>query len=129
MLGCIAIAFSFGWKLSLVAVFAAMPAIFLGAFMRIRYELQFESMNAQVYGHSSQFAAEAIGAFRTVSALAMEDKIVHRYQILLEQQQHKAFRKAWYATFVFAFSDSIELCAMALTFWYGLRLVIPVCIV
>ncbi|KAK5711010.1 hypothetical protein LTS12_027962, partial [Elasticomyces elasticus] len=119
MLGCIAIAFSFGWKLSLVAVFAAMPAIFLGAFMRIRYELQFESMNAQVYGHSSQFAAEAIGAFRTVSALAMEDKIVHRYQTLLEQQQHKAFRKAWYATFVFAFSDSIELCAMALTFWYG----------
>lgn len=120
MLGCIAIAFSFGWKLSLVAVFAAMPVIFLGAFMRIRYELQFESMNAQVYGHSSQFAAEAIGAFRTVSALAMEDKIVHRYQTLLEQQQHKAFRKAWYAMLVFAFSDSIELCAMALTFWYGL---------
>lgn len=119
MIGCIAIAFSFGWKLSLVAVFAAMPAIFLGAFMRIRYEIQFESMNAQVYGNSSQFAAEAIGAFRTVSALAMEDKIVNRYQTLLEQQQHKAFRKSWYAMLIFAFSDSVELCAMALTFWYG----------
>lgn len=117
MLGCIAIAFSFGWKLSLVAVFAAMPVIFLGAFLRIRYEIQFEGMNEEVYRHSSQFATEAIGAFRTVLTLAMENRIVDRYQNLLEQQQHKAFRKAWYATLVFAFSDSIELCAMALTFW------------
>ena len=117
MLGCIAIAFSFGWKLSLVAVFAAMPVIFLGAFLRIRYEIQFEGMNEEVYRHSSQFAAEAIGAFRTVLTLAMENRIIDRYQNLLEHQQHRAFRKAWYATLVFAFSDSIELCAMALTFW------------
>ncbi|KAF5857815.1 hypothetical protein ETB97_005224 [Aspergillus alliaceus] len=119
MIGCIAIAFSFGWKLSLVAVFAALPCTFLAAFMRIRYELQFEAMNAEVYSGSSQFAAEAIEAFRTVSALTMEDAIVNRYENLLRQQQNKAFRKAWYATLIFAFSDSVELCAMALTFWYG----------
>ncbi|OGM40492.1 lipid A export ATP-binding/permease protein msbA [Aspergillus bombycis] len=119
MVGCIAIAFSFGWKLSLVAVFAALPCTFLAAFMRIRYELQFEAMNAEVYSGSSQFAAESIEAFRTVSALTMEDAILDRYANLLRQQQNKAFRKAWYATLVFAFSDSVELCAMALTFWYG----------
>ncbi|KAE8373973.1 P-loop containing nucleoside triphosphate hydrolase protein [Aspergillus bertholletiae] len=119
MVGCIAIAFSFGWKLSLVAVFAALPCTFLAAFMRIRYELQFEAMNAEVYSGSSQFAAEAIEAFRTVSALTMEDAILDRYAYLLRQQQSRAFRKAWYATLIFAFSDSVELCAMALTFWYG----------
>ncbi|KAF7592329.1 hypothetical protein BBP40_000385 [Aspergillus hancockii] len=119
MVGCIAIAFSFGWKLSLVAVFAALPCTFLAAFMRIRYELQFDQMNAEVYAGSSQFAAEAIEAFRTVSALTMEDAILDRYLNLLRQQQNKAFRKAWYATLIFAFSDSVELCAMALTFWYG----------
>ncbi|KAK6812373.1 ABC multidrug transporter E [Aspergillus parasiticus] len=119
MIGCIAIAFSFGWKLSLVAVFAALPCTVLAAFMRIRYELQFEAMNAAVYSGSSQFAAEAIEAFRTVSALTMEDAILDRYANLLRQQQTKAFRKAWYATMIFAFSDSVELCAMALTFWYG----------
>lgn len=117
MVGCIAIAFSFGWKLSLVAVFAALPCTFLAAFMRIRYELQFEAMNAEVYSGSSQFAAEAIEAFRTVSALTMEDAILDRYANLLRQQQNKAFRKAWYATLIFAFSDSVELCSMALTFW------------
>ncbi|PLB46602.1 lipid A export ATP-binding/permease protein msbA [Aspergillus steynii IBT 23096] len=119
ILGCIAIAFSFGWKLSLVAVFAALPVIFFAAFMRIRFEVQFEAMNAKVYNGSSQFAAEAISAFRTVSSLAMEDTILDRYSNLLQDQQKKAFHKAWYATLVFAFSDSIELCAMALTFWYG----------
>ncbi|GAQ47070.1 ABC multidrug transporter [Aspergillus niger] len=119
ILGCIIIAFTFGWKLSLVAVFAALPCTFLAAFMRIRYEIQFEAMNAKVYSGSSQFAAEAIDAFRTVSALTMEDVILDRYSNLLRDQQTKAFRKAWYATLIFAFSDSVELCAMALTFWYG----------
>lgn len=117
ILGCIIIAFTFGWKLSLVAVFAALPCTFLAAFMRIRYEIQFEAMNAKVYSGSSQFAAEAIDAFRTVSALTMEDVILDRYSNLLRDQQTKAFRKAWYATLIFAFSDSVELCAMALTFW------------
>ncbi|RLM00382.1 hypothetical protein CFD26_106875 [Aspergillus turcosus] len=119
MIGCIAIAFSFGWKLSLVTVFAALPCIFTAAFMRIRYELQFEAMNAEVYAGSSQFAAEAIDAFRTVSSLTMEDAILDRYTQLLRDQQKKAFRKATYATLIFAFSDSVELCGMALTFWYG----------
>jgi ABC-type multidrug transport system fused ATPase/permease subunit len=118
-IGCIAIAFTFGWKLSLVTVFAALPCIFLAAFMRIRYELEFEALNTAVYSGSSQFAAEAIEAFRTVSALTMENSILNRYSDLLKEQQHKAFRKAWLATLVFAFSDSVELCAMALTFWYG----------
>ena len=117
MLGCILIAFIFGWKLSLVAVFAALPCTFLAAFMRIKYELHFEAMNAEVYSDSSQFAAEAIEAFRTISALTMEDSVLDRYLRLLKQQQKKAFRKAWYATLVFAFSDSVEICAMALTFW------------
>ena len=117
MIGCIIIAFVFGWKLSLVAVFAALPCIFLAAFMRIRFEMQFDTMNAEVYAGSSQFAAEAIDAFRTVASLTMEDAILNRYSNLLKQQQNKAFRKAWVACLIFAFSDSVELCAMALTFW------------
>lgn len=85
--------------------------------MRIRYEKKFEALNADVYADSSKFAVEAIRAFRTVAALTMEQSIVDRYYNLLKQQRQKALSKAWYATLVFAFSDSVELCAMALTFW------------
>lgn len=117
VIGCVAISFSFGWKLAAVALFGAMPFLLLAAFMRIRYETQFEAMNAAVYADSSKFATEAIRAFRTVTALTMEDSIVTRYANLLKEQRSKAFRKAWYATLIFAFSDTVELCAMALTFW------------
>jgi ATP-binding cassette, subfamily B (MDR/TAP), member 1 len=120
MTGCIAISFAFGWKLTLVTLFSAMPVLFLANFMRIRHELQFEAMNAEVFASSSKFAAEAIAAFRTVTSLVMEDSIIDKYSDLLKKQTRTAFRKAWYATLIFAFSDSVELCAMALTFWYEL---------
>ncbi|KAK4869316.1 hypothetical protein LT330_006316 [Penicillium expansum] len=119
IIGCVAISFAFGWKLAAVTFFAAMPFLFLSAFMRIRYEIKFETLNAAVYADSSKFATEAVRAFRTVTALTMEDAILQRYSNLLKDQRQKAIRKAWYATLIFAFSDSVELCAMALAFWYG----------
>lgn len=119
VIGCVAISFAFGWKLAAVTFFAAMPFLFLSAFMCIRYEIKFESLNAEVYADSSKFATEAVRAFRTVTALTTEDTILQRYSGLLREQRQKATRKAWYATLVFAFSDSVELCALALAFWYG----------
>lgn len=119
VIGSVIISFIFGWKLAAVTFFAAMPFLFLSAFMRIRYEVMFESLNAEVYKDSSKFAAEAMRGFRTVTSLTMEGHIIKRYSNLLQQQRKKALRKAWYATLVFSFSDSVELCAMALTFWYG----------
>lgn len=118
VLGSVAISFSFGWKLAAVTFFGSLPFIFLAAFLRIRYEVHFEAMNAEVYAESSKFIVEAIRAFRTVTALTMENQIIGRYSSLLRDQRSKAIRKALYATLVFAFSDSIELCAMALAFWY-----------
>ena len=119
MIACIIIAFVFGWKLTLVSFFAALPIILTAAFMRMRYELQFESYNAKVFAESSKFASEAIGAFRTVTALTMENSVTDRYQNLLKDHVDKAFRKARYAVLVFSLSDSIELLCMALCLWYG----------
>ncbi|THC94680.1 hypothetical protein EYZ11_005825 [Aspergillus tanneri] len=119
IIGCVFISFSFGWKLAAVTFFGATPFILFAAFMRMRYETHFESMNAEVYAESSKFATEAIRAFRTVTSLTMETSIISRYSTLLKEQRRKAFRKSWYATFIFALSDSIEFGAMALTFWYG----------
>ncbi|EEQ35850.1 multidrug resistance protein [Microsporum canis CBS 113480] len=89
--GCIAISFAFGWKLTLVAIFSAFPLIIIAMFVRVRYEVQFDKMNAAVFEESSQFASEAFGAFRTVTSLTLEDHI----------------------------ADSLDLPCMALCFWYG----------
>lgn len=119
IVGCVAVSFAFGWKLTLVAMCSAFPLIIGAGFMRIRYELQFEKMNAKVFAESSQFASEAIGAFRTVTSLTLEDTIIERYSGLLQGHVKGAFSRAKLATLVFTLSDSIELLCMALCFWYG----------
>ncbi|KAL2797225.1 P-loop containing nucleoside triphosphate hydrolase protein [Aspergillus keveii] len=117
--GCMTIAFIYGWKLSAVGVIAVMPILATAAYLRVRYELQLESLNAEVYADSSRFISEAVRAFRTVSALTMEDFIISRYTRLLGEQRVNATRKLWFSSVVFAFSESMEFLAMALSFWYG----------
>lgn len=117
VIGCIAISFAFGWKLTLVTIFSAFPVIILAMFIRIRYEVKFEKMNTAVFAESSQFASEAIGAFRTVTSLTLEDTISTRYSDLLQGHVRSAFLKARHGSLIFAASDSLELPCMALCFW------------
>lgn len=117
IVGCIAISFYFGWKLTLLTVCTSMPIILAAGFFRIRYETQFEKMNYEVFAESSKFATESIGAFRTVSSLTLEPEICIRYETLLRNHTKNAFRKAKVSTFVFAVSDSIALLCMAFVLW------------
>jgi ATP-binding cassette subfamily B (MDR/TAP) protein 1 len=119
LVGCIIIAFIFGWKLTVLTVFVAMPIILAAGFFRVRYEIQFESLNQAVFAESSKFAAESIGAFRTVSSLTLEDMICRRYELLLQGHVNAAFHKARYTSLIFAASDSVQFLTMALAFWYG----------
>jgi ABC-type multidrug transport system fused ATPase/permease subunit len=117
VMGCIAISFYFGWKLTLVTMFSALPIILIAGFVRVRYEVQFEKMNAAVFAESSKMAAEAISAFRTVASLTLEDTMIDRYSKMLRNHVRKAFLKARFATLILAASDSLELLCMALCFW------------
>ncbi|KAK1754270.1 ABC transporter-like protein [Echria macrotheca] len=117
--GCLVISFYFGWKLTIVTLCTSMPLIIASAFFRIRYETHFEKMNNKVFAESAKFATESIGAFRTVSAMTLEDTIIDRYDKLLHDQIRKTFLKSCWTTFVFAIADSIALLCMAFVLWYG----------
>ncbi|KAF3055621.1 Multidrug resistance protein 1B [Daldinia childiae] len=119
LIGCLAIAFAFGWKLAIVATCVTMPIGLAAGYLRLKYEIEFESLYAEVFAESSKFAAEAISAFRTVSSLTLEDTIGNRYENLLSHHVVQAYKKARLRTFVFAFSESIGLGCQALIFWYG----------
>ncbi|KAK3300285.1 P-loop containing nucleoside triphosphate hydrolase protein [Chaetomium fimeti] len=122
--GALAISFAYGWKLALVALCVTVPLGILAGFFRVRYELQFNAMNEEVFQESSKFGAESIGAFRTVSALVMEDSICDRYQNLLDGHVTAAYMKARFTTIIFAFADSVSLGCQALIFWYGGQLLL-----
>ncbi|KAK4129514.1 P-loop containing nucleoside triphosphate hydrolase protein [Parathielavia appendiculata] len=122
--GALAISFAYGWKLALVALCVTVPLGVLAGYFRVRYELQFNAMNEAVFQESSKFGAESIGAFRTVTALVMEDSICDRYQELLNGHVMAAFKKARLTTVIFAFADSVSLATQALIFWYGGQLLL-----
>ncbi|CAD6441632.1 6175a0f8-118b-4c5d-b66e-b6f1a58887c9 [Sclerotinia trifoliorum] len=117
--GCIIIAFVFGWKLTCVVAFVALPIMICSSFYRIRYEIRFEKMNQAVFAESSKFAAEAISAFRTVTSLTLEDMICRRYDELLKWHVNGHAKKSRYSSIIFAASESLGLGCMALAFWYG----------
>lgn len=119
LVGCMIISFCFGWKLALVGVFAIMPVILIAGYLRIRLEIGFTKLNTAVFAESSQFGSEAVAAFRTVSSLLMEDRIVIRFDDLVKDHIKKAFARARWSTIIFAFSDSADMFCQALVFWYG----------
>jgi ATP-binding cassette, subfamily B (MDR/TAP), member 1 len=122
VIGCVVISLVFSWKLGLVALFVTMPILLGTGFWKVRYEMQFEQMNSMVFMESSQFATEAIGAIRTVSALGMESSINIRYRKLLSGHIYAAYHKALLTAALFGFADSATLGCQALIFWYGGKL-------
>lgn len=117
--GCLAVAFYFGWKLTAVALSCAMPLAIAAGFLRSRVEKKFQKMNSKVFAESAKFATESMGAIRTVTALTLEDTICKRYEKLLTEHLHLAYRKARVATLLFSASDSVPLLCMAFILWYG----------
>ena len=112
-----------GWKLALVTLVAAFPLVFFSGVFRVRIEMQFEKATAEVFAESSKFAAEAVASYRTVTSLTLEDKIEDRYRILLADHVASAWKKTRFTMILFSLSESVMLLAMALSFWYGGRLI------
>jgi ATP-binding cassette, subfamily B (MDR/TAP), member 1 len=123
LIGGVSIAFVYSWKLALVAVCVTMPVGLISGYWRFKYEIQFDKMNAAVFAESSKFAAESIGAFRTVAALTLEDVICTRYEKLLYGHVSAAFKKARWTSLIFAFSDSTTIACQGLILWYGGKLI------
>ncbi|KAI1491435.1 P-loop containing nucleoside triphosphate hydrolase protein [Biscogniauxia mediterranea] len=119
VIGCLIVAFYFGWKLTLVSLASAMPLALGAGFFRLRVERGFDKMNLKIFAESAKFATESVGAIRTVTALTLEDSICRTYEDLLQAHVQKAFRKARFATLVFAASDSLPLVCIAFVLWYG----------
>jgi ATP-binding cassette subfamily B (MDR/TAP) protein 1 len=122
LIGSIAIAFAFGWKLAIVAVCVAGPLSLGAGYSRLKYELEFEKMYSAIFAESSKFAAESIGAFRTVTSLTLENSIMARYDRLLSGHVLAAYKRSRWTTLIFAFSDSVGVGCQALVFWYGGKL-------
>lgn len=109
LLGSCTLALAVGWKLSLVAIFGCLPALFFAGFMRMRLEMQNQDKNAKIYQESARFASEAVGAIRTVSSLTLEAKVLDSYGERLNDSVRKAYKHTLFAMCLFGLSESLDL--------------------
>lgn len=116
------IALAFSWKLALVAIFGAMPVVFAAGFIRMTLDSSLAEATAKVFEDSARFATDALSSIRTVKAFTMEDTVQDSYQQQLAVTMKRLSRKTAIITLFFAFSESAELLAAALGFWYGGKL-------
>ncbi|KAM4065655.1 ABC transporter transmembrane domain-containing protein [Hirsutella rhossiliensis] len=117
------LAIVYGWKLGLVLVLGALPALVSAGYIRIRLESRFEQDIAARFAHSSGIASEAVIGIRTVSSLALERVVIARYEADLQGIATRAVGDLGGKMLFYALSQSISFLAMALGFWYGGRLV------
>jgi ATP-binding cassette, subfamily B (MDR/TAP), member 1 len=122
ILGLVIISLSHGWKLALVTICSAFPLVITAGMVRMRFEQKLDKASEKIFAESSKFISEAVSAFRTVSSLTLETKIVSEYESLLTGQVGKAFRHTAASMILLSLSESVTLAGGALVFWYGSRL-------
>ncbi|KAL7905950.1 P-loop containing nucleoside triphosphate hydrolase protein [Trichoderma velutinum] len=116
------IALVFSWRLALVAIFGAMPVVFAAGFIRMTLDSSLAEATAKIFEESARFASDSLSSIRTVKAFTMETIVQQSYEQHLAQTMRKLSRKTAAITLFFAFSESAELLAAALGFWYGGKL-------
>jgi ATP-binding cassette subfamily B (MDR/TAP) protein 1 len=114
--GCV-LSFVVGWRLALVSIFSALPAVLLCGYAQVRFESFFAKLNEKTFDESAQFACEAVRNYRKMVSLRMENLIVDRYAGLLDRSINSALRKMPYAVVFFAITESLDLLASALILW------------
>ncbi|KAG9602360.1 multidrug resistance protein 3, partial [Aureobasidium melanogenum] len=112
----------FGWKLALVAIFAIMVPVVGMGYCRLRMEIKLEEATERLFSDSAATASEAVSAIRTVASLALEKHVIDQYQSQLRNITKRSSKMVSTANFFFAVAQAVEFAAMALTLWYGARL-------
>ncbi|QPH02093.1 hypothetical protein C2857_006299 [Epichloe festucae Fl1] len=90
-----------------------------------------EWLVGELEGHSSSFsneavelASESLQGIRTVAALSREDALLAEFDALLHASRSRSLKASVQTSFLYAMAQAIYYAGMALTFWYGSKLII-----
>ncbi|KAJ5713554.1 uncharacterized protein N7483_010735 [Penicillium malachiteum] len=122
VLGCCILSLVIGWKLALPVMALGVPLLFGAGYFRMRMEMSNQDRVTAIYQEAARFASEAVGAIRTVSSLALEQKVLDGYERRLDDSAKLEMRHKLLSMLLFAFSESISLAVSAFSFWYGGKL-------
>jgi ATP-binding cassette subfamily B (MDR/TAP) protein 1 len=118
LIGGFMISLGIGWKLALVCI-ATVPVIVGCGFLRFWMLVRFQGRAKQAYEKSASFACEATSAIRTVASLTREHDVLKIYSDQLNSQGAKSLSTILNSSSLYAASQSLMFCCVALGFWYG----------
>jgi ABC-type multidrug transport system fused ATPase/permease subunit len=115
---CSILGIAHSWKLGLVVVFGGLPPLLLAGWLKIRLDMRMDHISSKNGSTSASIASEAITAIRTVSSLAIEERVLARYTAELDQAVAGTVKPLTWVMVCFALTQSIEYWFMALGFWF-----------
>ncbi|AEO57211.1 ABC transporter [Thermothelomyces thermophilus ATCC 42464] len=122
VVGCAVLSLAHTWKLGLVIVFGGLPPLLGAGWLKIRLDMRLDHNVSKKTSTSAAIASEAITAIRTVSSLAIEDRVLSRYTAELDHAVAQTVQPIAAVMVCFGLTQAIEYWFLALGFWYGCRL-------
>lgn len=116
------ISLAIGWKLALVCI-ATVPVVLACGFLRIFMLTRFQARAKLAYEKSASYACEATSAIRTVASLTREEDVWEQYHSQIVSQEAASLRSVLSSSSLYAASQSLMFCCIALGFWYGSTLI------
>ena len=111
-----------GWKLALVTI-STVPVLIGCGFFRFWVLNRFAARTKTAYSKSASYACEATSAIRTVASLTREQDVWNHYHDQLTAQGKASLRSVSKSSLLYAGSQSLVFCCIALGFWYGGKLI------
>ncbi|KAE8392149.1 P-loop containing nucleoside triphosphate hydrolase protein [Aspergillus alliaceus] len=117
------LALAISWKLGVMGVFVGLPPMLLAGYARIRLETKMDTDMGKRFSQSASLASEAVLAIRTVSSLAMEERILKKYTDELDHAIRTSTGPLFTMMIWFSLTQSIEYFILGLGFWWGSKLI------
>lgn len=114
---CGVLSIAISWKLGLVGFFAGIPPMVLAGYVRLRVETKMDSDIDKKFSKSASVASETVTAIRTVSSLAIEEDVLHKYTSELDTAIGEARVPLMTMMIFFSFTQAVEFFVLALGFW------------
>eukprot|EP00004_Rigifila_ramosa_P019345 TRINITY_DN48_c0_g1_i2.p1 TRINITY_DN48_c0_g1~~TRINITY_DN48_c0_g1_i2.p1 ORF type:complete len:683 (+),score=216.00 TRINITY_DN48_c0_g1_i2:1720-3768(+) len=113
-----AIAFTYGWQLSLVML-AIVPCILAAGYLQTAFFSGFTAESLKSYAEAGKIVNESVGGMRTVASCTGERQAAAAYEKALAGPAVLGVRRSHVAGLGFGFSSGVMFFAYALAFWYG----------
>ncbi|CAI2169154.1 2825_t:CDS:10 [Funneliformis geosporum] len=118
----LAIAFAYGWKLTLV-ILAVTPLIFASGILQMKTHAGFGAKTRKAYEESGQIVQQSVANMRTIASLSLEETFKELYKKAIKKPHSIAIRGSIVSAIGFGLSQGLLFLVYALAFWYGGELV------